>query len=196
MSRPNRRRLRHYLIHGDLQLRFMSSSLIYILLTFLVIVVTGFYPVFQELFLSTYEPARYEAAQAFLGLFDRLLPAFLVIVVLCLLHMLVVSHRIAGPLAKFDRAFNALAEGRPAERVALRRSDYLQLEGRHIDRMIEALAERDERLRRTRAEMDAQLALLQEGTDDPHCRDRIEALRAALRHEAPGIAPAAPAGAG
>lgn len=196
MSRPNRRRLRHYLVHGDLQLRFISSSLIYILLTFLVIVITGFYPVFQELFLSTCEPARYEAAQAFLRLFDRLLPAFVVVVALCLLHMLVVSHRIAGPLAKFDRIFTALAEGRPTERVALRRSDYLQLEGRHIDRMIDALAERDERLRQTRAEMDAQLALLQEETDAPRCRDRLEALRAALRREDPVSAPDAPADAG
>ena len=82
------------------------------------------------------------AANEFLVLHARLWPALLIVLALLALHSVIVSHRIAGPLYRFRRVFEAVAAGDLSVRARLRKHDYLMPEADALNEMLEALAAR------------------------------------------------------
>jgi methyl-accepting chemotaxis protein len=87
-------------------------------------------------------PENLAAANEFLTLHARFWPAVILLLGLLVLHTLIVSHRLVGPLYRFRRVWQAVAEGNLSVRATLRRHDYLTQEAEAINAMIEALAGR------------------------------------------------------
>ena len=65
-----------------------------------------------------------------------------VVAVLAAGRLLVLSHRIAGPLYRFRMVFKALVEGNFSIRASIRKHDYLHTDARALNEMIEALETR------------------------------------------------------
>jgi methyl-accepting chemotaxis protein len=61
------------------------------------------------------------------------------IFLLLTVHSLFVSHRIAGPLYRFRKVYEALAGGDLAIRANIRKHDYLHADARALNAMIQAL---------------------------------------------------------
>jgi len=57
-------------------------------------------------------------------------------------HSLLVSHRIAGPLFRFQRVFESVAGGDFGVRANIRKHDYLHTHAKSLNEMIEALERR------------------------------------------------------
>ena len=174
MDQKNRRRLRHLLINGDLQMRLFSYSLIYVGMAFLVALSFGLYPLFRDMFASNNEAVQYHAAMAFLALLQRLVPATLLLLAVFVVHMLVIYHRIGGPLTNFTRTFQSLADGDLSRKVSLRRSDYLKVQGDHINRMIDALGTRFEQIQTDYRQLSDELGQLEAAADNPQTRRRLQ----------------------
>ncbi|HBH01013.1 MAG: hypothetical protein A2W08_16230 [Candidatus Rokubacteria bacterium RBG_16_73_20] len=82
------------------------------------------------------------AANELLFLHGRLWLALLLVLGLLALHSVIVSHRIAGPLYRFRRVFEAVTAGDLSVRARLRKHDYLGREADALNEMLEALAAR------------------------------------------------------
>jgi methyl-accepting chemotaxis protein len=121
-------RFKRRILIGDLQYRLMVGNLLY--LFFVVFAFSA--ALFGPLVASHQKP----------GLYERVWFAIPVIIVLCLLHSVVVSHRIAGPLHRFRQIFQGLARGDLSQNVTIRRHDYLRTEAAMIADMMRSMAAR------------------------------------------------------
>lgn len=138
MSQRSRRRV----LIDDLQYRLVLTNLAYlgtISLTFTVLVLS---PLVADLLCGPdYSEESALTAEVFLRLLDVLWPAGLVLLTLLFVHSVILSHRIAGPLYRFRKAFTAAAAG-DLTPVTLRKHDYLRNEESAINEMLSALAGR------------------------------------------------------
>jgi len=135
----NRRKLRNILIDKDLQLRFVVSSLLFMLFTVVVAFAVIFLPLIKEMFSADSE-IQYRAARDFLVLIKRLVPTVLVLVFLFAFYLLVVTHRIFGPLMKFRRTFTLIGTGNLRDTITIRKGDYLFRECDSVNEMIDSLS--------------------------------------------------------
>jgi methyl-accepting chemotaxis protein len=140
MRNGYKRSFRNYLIDKDLQLHLIRQSLIYVLVILYVIVSILFYPLIRDMMFSNDIDREYRAAQTFLILVQWLLPSILIMLVLFIGRLIVITHRICGPLLNFTRTFNKLAEGDLTRKVYLRKHDYLKVECDRINEMIDGIA--------------------------------------------------------
>ncbi len=139
-TRPAKRK--RFLV-APFQYRLVLASLTYIASSVLVFAGVLFAPLILELSSGTTNlEQRTEAANQFLSLHARLWPAFILLVVLLVLHSILVSHRIAGPLLQFQRIFESVAAGNLSVRAKVRQRDYLVKEADSINRMLAAFSAR------------------------------------------------------
>ena len=125
------------------QYKLMYGNLIYLIATVFVFFVALFGPVIFKLGNDSLSSAeRDEAGRQLLVLHERVWFALPVIIVLCLLHSVLMSHRIAGPLYRIQRILRSQADGDLTMKVQVRRSDYLQSEAAMLTEMISRTAER------------------------------------------------------
>jgi methyl-accepting chemotaxis protein len=80
-----------------------------------------------------------QAASKILYLHSKFWPAVLLVLVLICLHSIRTSHKIAGPLYRFDRLYESMKEGNLPKKVTLRKGDYLRNEMKNINEMLESL---------------------------------------------------------
>ena len=73
------------------------------------------------------------------------------------LHTVFVSHRIAGPLLRINRACEAAANGETATPIRLREKDYLQVEARAVGDLIDAVGKKQVELETALAEVEREL---------------------------------------
>jgi nitrogen fixation/metabolism regulation signal transduction histidine kinase len=99
------------------------------------------YPMLRDMMPVNDLNIQYAAAQKFLA-FSRLMPAMAVLFSFFVIHQLIITHRICGPLVNFTRTFNRLARGDFSQKVSLRKTDYLKVESEAINHMIECMANR------------------------------------------------------
>ena len=83
---------------------------------------------------------QYRMAQTFLILIKWLLPAIILIVVLFVIHHIIVTHRICGPLVNFTHTFKKMGQGDLTRKVYVRHRDYLKKECEEINGMIDGLS--------------------------------------------------------
>lgn len=134
--------LRRRLLISAFQYRLLVVNFLYycaIVLTFAVVL---FLPPILQLRSATSPEESEHVAVAFLFLHSRLWPALLLVLGLLAFHSVVTSHRVAGPLYRFQCVWKAVAEGDLSVRARLRKSDYLKKEAEVMNEMIEALAKR------------------------------------------------------
>jgi len=83
-----------------------------------------------------------QAANQLLYLHDRYWPVVLVSLLAICLHATRASHKIAGPLYRFTRLFQAITAGRIPKPTCLRRGDYLGTEMEVINAMMVSLRDK------------------------------------------------------
>ena len=140
MSQGHKRSLLNYLIDRDLQVRVIVYGLIYMVAVVTVVVVIMLIPVVREMDWSQSAEVRRHAALLFIFTAKRVVPAAGVIIVLYLLHLVVITHRICGPLINFSHTFRRVGEGDFTRTVHLRQGDYLRKESERINAMVNDLS--------------------------------------------------------
>jgi methyl-accepting chemotaxis protein len=144
MGRPYvRRRL---FVH-PVQYRLLAANIVYGLALILVIGIPLFAPLVQELQSPDLSlPEKGRVAEQFLTLHQRLWPWLFPAFALIAFHSVFFVHRIGGPLYRFTRLFQALAQGDDRARALLRRHDYLKPEADAFNAMLDRMSERTLRL--------------------------------------------------
>lgn len=170
------RQWRNLLIHKKLQLRLISINLIYMLLIIIATFAVQFSPLLQDMFFSGDQEVQYQAAQIFLPLLQRFVPAVIVMFILIFLHQMLFTHRIFGPLINFTHTFERIAEGDLSRKVQLRKADFLDAEGEKINRMTETISRY---ISNSREGIDQLVALTGRVLDQSKEQDK-EAILAAL----------------
>jgi len=154
---------------------------------FLVIIITVgviLSPLIYDMFLSQDVGVQYHAAQTFLTLVKRLVPAVMAMFILILLHQVLITHRICGPIVNFTNTFKKIAEGDLTRKVFLRQGDYLKKECEKINEMIDALARL---LSRISSDHEKLLSVLEEvmaRVDDLDTKIKVEEALKIVKHEA------------
>jgi methyl-accepting chemotaxis protein len=140
MYNDNKRQFKNYLINKDLQLRVVLNTIIYMLLVILLTAGVVFSPLVGKMLFSDDIETQYRMAQTYLILVKWLLPAIILIVVLFVIHHIIVTHRICGPLVNFAHTFKKMGQGDLTRKVYIRHRDYLKKECSEINGMIDGLS--------------------------------------------------------
>ena len=125
------------------QLRLVAVAIFHFVLVVLVFASALFIPIIIKLNSADISsPAVQAAAHEFLTLHNRLwMPLFFVFILL-ILHNILVSHRIAGPLYRFRRLFKAVGDGDLSFPIDIREKDYLHKDAEAVDQMVESLRDK------------------------------------------------------
>ena len=134
------RKLRNYIIDRDLQFRVIAGSLIFMLLAVMTTLFVVLFPMVKGMFAADLE-MQYRSAQTFLLLVRRLIPAVILLLLFYTAHLILITHKICGPMVNFSHTFLKLKEGNLLRRIQLRPGDYLNKEGEKINEMIGGLSQ-------------------------------------------------------
>ncbi len=151
-----RRFRRRQILLDKLQYRLLTLTLVHSVIILAIMAAVVFLPPMIQLENRTLPMVEKEkAANEFLTLHARVWPAFFIVLVALGIHSVVVSHRIAGPLYRFRRIFEALGAGDLSVVAAIRRRDYLWKEAEAINQMITSLGGRVEGVQQRWGELQA-----------------------------------------
>jgi methyl-accepting chemotaxis protein len=151
---------RRQLLVDSFQTRLLAVTLAYLGVALIGFAAALFIPLVLQLESnSTSWDQKMLASSQFLALHARLWPAMAVLIVLVAVHVVIVSHRVAGPLYQFRKVFRAVAQGDLGRRVAIRKNDYLTKEMKDINDMIASL---DKNIAESRGATERAMAILQE----------------------------------
>jgi methyl-accepting chemotaxis protein len=110
---------------------------IFLLLYSVVFGIATYYPLVSELQEATHLDDQARAASVMLGLERTVWPAFILVLILAFIGTLLVSHRIAGPIYRLEKAIEEFVSGNLKERIRLRKTD----EFKEIETAVNKLAE-------------------------------------------------------
>jgi len=131
---------RKYVVYRKLQLTLLIISLSYVILFCAVMGTYLFIPLMMELDKSGIgSDQAFVAAKRILYLNEKFWPALLLTFFAIACHSLFISHKIAGPLYRFNLIFRAMKEGAVPSPIQLRKGDYLYNEMENINQMLERL---------------------------------------------------------
>ena len=184
MVRKNKRKLKNFFIHYDLQMRMISSSLIYMLLVVLFMLGVVLFPIIQKMMNAEDPYVQYIASQTFLVLTQRMIPVFIIIFLLVLIHQVVLSHRICGPLMNFTNTFKKIGEGDLTRRIYIRHWDYLKKECRKINDMVDGISEFISRMRSNNVKLVSLLEDVKVYTENLDTKEEIDEMLLAVKQEA------------
>jgi methyl-accepting chemotaxis protein len=140
MMYRKQRKLKNYIIDRDLQFRVIAGSLIFMLLAVMTTLVVVLFPMIKGMFATDLE-MQYRSAQTFLLLIRRLIPVVILLLLFYTVHLILITHKICGPMVNFSHAFLELKKGNLLRRIHLRPGDYLKNEGEKINEMIGGLSQ-------------------------------------------------------
>jgi methyl-accepting chemotaxis protein len=134
---------RKYIVYGKLQLALMLISFSYVLLFCAVVGLFLFTSLLIELDKSSISSDNVLiAANQILYLFKKSWLALLLSLVAVGCHSIFISHRITGPIYRFNLIFKAIKEGVVPAPIQLRKYDYLYRETDNINQMLASLREK------------------------------------------------------
>lgn len=133
-------RRRQVIVQG-FQARFVAIHMVWMAALLLAFAVLLIGPFVLELN-STNVVTRPETATSFLRLHTALWPLLLGLLACAAAVHIWMSHRVAGPLHQFRKAFAAVTAGKLTVRVRVRTNDFLVSEAAELDQMIEFLRTR------------------------------------------------------
>src|SRR3990172_10079991 len=110
MMMRKQRKLRNFIINKDLQFRIVAGSFIFMMAAILITLGVAVSPTVRDMF-STDPDLQYLSAQTFILLIKRLLPAVIILLVLHAAHLILITHKILGPLVNFSHSFSDLKQG-------------------------------------------------------------------------------------
>jgi len=131
-------RRRRYLIKLGLQLRYMMLVLLAMLAVLVVVGWTVYFTIWKEI---TADPNL--TMDKLVVIFEKgnteLLKKLVIIVIFVAILSIFVSHRIAGPVYRFEKSAKIIAEGDLSLRIRLRKGDELQELADAFNQMTESL---------------------------------------------------------
>jgi len=136
-------RRRKFVVYRKLQLTLVIISFSYVILFCAVMGMYLFIPLMMELDKSDIGSARaLLATNRILYLHEKFWPALLLSLFVIGCHSIYISHKIAGPLYRFNLIFKAIKEGIVPAPIRLRTGDYLYREMENINQMLEQLRDK------------------------------------------------------
>ena len=137
-----------------LQLRFVGIAIIHFAIIVLVFTGTLFVPIILQLQSGDIaQPHVQAAARKFLVLHNSLWLPMLGALILVVLHNVLFTHRVAGPLYRFRPYLKSVGNGNLSSPIKFRKRDHLKKEAAVASEMVESL-----RLKVTRVESDVEEA--------------------------------------
>jgi methyl-accepting chemotaxis protein len=123
-----------------LQLRFVGLAIIHFAIIILIFTSALFVPIVLKLQSGDItQPHVQAAAREFLVLHDKLWLPMLVALLLIVMHNIIFTHRVAGPLFRFRPFLKSVGEGNLANRIMFRKKDHLKKEAEIASEMVESL---------------------------------------------------------
>jgi len=135
----NQRKLRNLFIN-NIQLKLSLINLIYLSLILTVVVIAVLAPFYSDMSRTADLYNQHLAANIFIALIEKLFIALIAIFLFSLLHQIIISHRLCGPLVNFNKTFEKISQGDLTRKVFLRRHDFLKNEASRINGMIDSLS--------------------------------------------------------
>lgn len=139
MPQEHKRQLKNLFINRSLQLKLVFISLGYMAIMLAITLSFTLLPVLHTMFGTTDPLVQYQSAQTFILLAQRLVPAVLFLFFLFFIHLVLMTHRVCGPLVNFTHTFECMAEGDFTRRIHLRKKDYLTDEAEMINEVLDNL---------------------------------------------------------
>jgi hypothetical protein len=134
---------RKFVVHTKFQVKLMMISFGYVIFFCAFMVTFLLIPLMMKLDNSVRgSEEAFVAALRLLYLNERLWPALLISFLAIGCHSIFTSHKIAGPLYRFNRVFEAMREGIVPSPIQLRAKDYLYSEMENINQMLERFREK------------------------------------------------------
>lgn len=157
MAKPYKRRK---VIVDNIQYRLLIAGIIYFATVVLVFACGVFVPVIVQLEKGGASYEAMEAAQQFLVLHERVWPPLILAFALLIVHSVLTSHRIAGPLFRIRAVLKTVGGGDLTQKIKLRKKDFLKKDADTVNAMIDSLREKIERLQNHGGEANADLTAL------------------------------------
>lgn len=166
------------------QYRLLVNTLLYIAAVILVFAGVLFAPLMFVMDAGTAgSPVVQDAAHEFVALHTRVWPALALLMALLVMHTVVFSHRIAGPLDRIRGELKKIGDGNLSVHVRIRKNDYLHDQVASVNEMVEGLREKIRTIEHNQQKADAVLIGLQRalirGSGD-EMNDQIEELSVVL----------------
>ncbi len=145
---------RKFVVYRKLQLKFIIISFSYVIFFCVVMGVYLFFPLMAELDKSDIGSARaLVAASRILYLHEKFWYALLLSLFAIGCHSIFISHKIVGPLQRFNSIFKSIKEGIVPSPIQVRKGDYLYSEMENINQMLERLREKLTELQEAQAHL-------------------------------------------
>jgi len=135
----NKRQFKSFFLNKK-QLAVVIVTTVYFGLSLIAVTAVVIAPSYSDIYQSNDELAKLKAAKDFILLSEKLAIAFAAIFVLTIVPLILVTHRIFGPLINFSNVFKRVADGDLTARVNLRRGDLLKSEALLANHMFQFLA--------------------------------------------------------
>ena len=139
-SRANRRKLRNFFIHKDLQRPMIVAHLAYLLYVLVAIIATVLSPYYTDIFAAGDLGVKHFSAKMFIVLLERLALVSLFIVVISFFHFVLFTHKFCGPLVNIGHTIARLSKSDFTRNIYLRKGDFLKNEAKQINLMMKALS--------------------------------------------------------
>lgn len=162
-------------ISREIQGRFLLTVIPYLLIYTAVLLLVFLAPSALALVSDVPLEEQERAAQAFLTFHKSLWPAIFFSLAFIALHSILVSHKIAGPVYRFERRVQELTQGDVSGHVQLRDGDYFPGLMNALNQMITALKGELNFLREeNRAAVERSSRLLQELQEGSLSQERLK----------------------
>ena len=173
MSKPSRRR--RFYVHG-IQRKYLFLSLVPLVISSLLIIALLFVPLDVLLYSSASATVEKTVAQDLEALGIRIWPAiFIAMVVSAFLSVFVtviITHRVAGPLYRFQQVIDRMATGDFSSGFKLRKGDDLMEMETALNRAIENMVETVQEARGRLGDLTGRLETLVRAGGDGSANDR------------------------
>jgi nitrogen fixation/metabolism regulation signal transduction histidine kinase len=117
---------RKFLIKPTYQLRAALTLILSVVASSIILGFVMFYPLFKELYAAVGAEGQARISATILSLNTRLLTAALILAVLVGVQAILASHRLYGPIYRFERALKEFLDGNFSNRINLRKHDELK----------------------------------------------------------------------
>ncbi len=179
----------NFLINNEVQVRVISQGVLYMLAAVAFTTILLLHRQIRDLLLlpgaSVQSAERYLSAQIFLTVTEYLVPGILLLTFLYIIHLLLLTHRLCGPLVNFAKTFRALSAGDLTARIHLRRKDYLKPESRIFNDMASGIAVRIEAAQkidgRIIGKLDQAIWEMEQGESPEEVRQKLTEIRSLAR---------------
>jgi len=183
MIKKDRRKLKNFLINKKLQFSIIINSIIYLAIAIFVVLFVTFYPLIFDMIFSNDLVVKYNAMHTFFTISNRIIPTIIIILTLFAARMIIIMHKICGPLENFVQTCNEIAQGNLTRKINIREGDYLKDVCVQINYMIDSLSNMVKRIMEDHKALMKTLEDVKYRTNDLDIDEKIRSALETLRQE-------------